>query len=207
MGPFVLALDEGSSSARSVLVDTSGAIVGEARSPVTWRHPRPGWVELDPIGLWQTQLDTVERVMHQVGAAGSDIAACAVTTHRETVLIWDRRTGEPVYDAIVWISHQTDQIVARWQAEGLDEEFRRRTGLRNDSYFSAAKLAWLLEEVPGVRARAEAGELACGTVDCWLVWNLTGGREHKTDHSCASRTEAADRTRAKAVAWRRKRII
>ncbi len=187
-GRFVLALDEGSSSARSVLVDQSGAIVQEARAPVSWQRPRPGWVELDPVDLWQTQLDTVRRVLDGARARPADIAAVAVTSHRETVMVWDRRTGEPVHDALVWISSQTDDIVARWRAEGLDELFRHRTGLRNDSFFSAAKLAWLLEHVPGVRARAEAGELAAGTVDCWLLWNLTGGAAHATDHSCASRT-------------------
>ena len=187
-GRYILALDEGSSSARTVVVDPAGEIVGESRAAVVWNRPRPGWVELDPVKLWQTQLGTMQGALAAAGVGATDIGAVAVTTHRESVLIWDRRTGEPVHDAIVWISHQTDGIVRRWQAEGLDDEFRRRTGLRNDSYFSAAKLAWLLEEVPGVRARAEAGELVCGTVDCWLLWNLTGGRAHRTDHSCASRT-------------------
>ena len=186
--PYVLALDEGSTSARSALVDATGAIAYEARSPVAWRRPRPGWVELDPVALWRTQLDTIERVLDSAGAGRGDVAAVAVTTHRESVVMWDRRTGEPVHDAIVWISCQTDDVVERWRARGLDDEFRRRTGLRNDSFFSAAKIAWLLEEVPGARARAEAGSLLCGTIDCWLLWNLTGGRSHLTDHSCASRT-------------------
>jgi glycerol kinase len=188
MGRYILALDEGSSSARTVVVDPDGHIVGEARAPVVWNRPRPGWVELDPVRLWRTQLETMHGALSAAGVNAPDIAAVAVTTHRETVLIWDRRTGEPVHDAIVWISHQTDDIVRRWQADGLDDEFRRRTGLRNDSFFSAAKLAWLLQEIPGLRGRAEAGELACGTIDCWLLWNLTGGRSHRTDHSCASRT-------------------
>lgn len=197
-GPYVLALDEGSSSARSVLVDADGAIVHEARSPVTWQRPQPGWVELDPVSLWQTQLGTVQRVLAAAGARPGDVVACAVTTHRETVLLWDRRTGEPVHNAIVWISGQTDDIVERWQEAGYDELFRRRTGLRNDSFFSAAKIAWLLDEVPDARKRAEAGELVCGTVDCWLVWNLTGGRSHATDHSCASRTALFD---LEALVW------
>jgi glycerol kinase len=122
------------------------------------------------------------------GATAADLAAVAITTHRETVLFWDRATGQPVHNAVVWISKQTDDIVNRWHDEGLDEQFRRRTGLRNDSFFSAAKVAWLLDNVPDARRRAEAGELACGTVDSWLLWNLTGGRSHLTDHSCASRT-------------------
>jgi glycerol kinase len=191
-GGYLLALDEGSTSARSVVVDASGAILGEARTAVNWHRPRPGWVELDPVALWQGQLATATRVLRDTGIAASELSAVAVTSHRETVMIWDRRTGAPVHDALVWISKQTDPIVDRWRRAGLDEEFRRRTGLRNDSFFSAAKVAWLLENVADVRRRAEAGELACGTVDTWLVWNLTGGRTHQTDHSCASRTALFD---------------
>lgn len=193
-GGYILALDEGSTSARSVVVDAAGGILGESRAAVTWDRPRPGWVELDLVELWRIQLATVNRVLQETGVAATDLSAVAVTSHRETVMIWDRRTGEPVHNALVWISKQTDEIVDRWQQKGLDEEFRSRTGLRNDSFFSAAKVAWLLENVPGVRRRAEAGELACGTVDTWLVWNLTGGRTHQTDHSCASRTALFDLT-------------
>ncbi len=187
-GGYVLALDEGSTSARSVLVDSGGHIVAEARAQVPWQRPRPGWVELDPDALWQLQLDTVHRAMSQTGATGSDLAAVAVTSHRETVMIWDRATGRPLHNALVWISKQTDDIVNRWRAAGLDGEFRRRTGLRNDSFFSAGKVAWLLENVDGLRRRAESGELALGTVDTWLVWRLSGGTSHRTDPSCASRT-------------------
>ncbi len=185
---YVMALDEGSTSARAVLVDEDSRIVAEARNPVVPNFPRTGWVELDPIALWQAQRASMEAAMAKVGATTDDIAAIGVTTHRETCLIWDRKTGEPVYPAIMWMSKQTDAIVARWKAEGLGQLIRERTGLFNDSFFSAAKLAWLIENVPGVRARAERGELAAGTVDCWLVWNLTGGRTHATDHSEASRT-------------------
>jgi glycerol kinase len=185
---YVMALDEGSTSARAVLVDAHGRIVAEARNPVVPNFPRPGWVELDPVALWQAQRASMEAVLAKVGATTDDIAAIGVTTHRETCLIWDRRTGEPVYPALMWMSKQTDGIVARWRAEGLDQLVRERTGLFNDSFFSAAKLAWLVDNVPGVRARAERGELAAGTVDTWLLWNLTGGRSHATDHSEASRT-------------------
>ena len=188
MSGLLLALDEGSSSCRSILVDGSGAILAEARENVDWERPRPGWVELDPILLWQKQLSTIHRAMDSCGATAKDLAAVAITTHRETILFWDRATGQPVHNAVVWISKQTDGIVNRWRGEGLDEEFRVRTGLRNDSFFSAAKVAWLLENVPDARRRAEAGELACGTIDSWLLWNLTGGQSHLTDHSCASRT-------------------
>jgi len=188
MSGLLLALDEGSSSCRSILVDGSGAILAEARENVDWERPRPGWVELDPILLWQKQLSTIHRAMDSCGATAKDLAAVAITTHRETILFWDRATGQPVHNAVVWISKQTDGIVNRWRGEGLDEEFRVSTGLRNDSFFSAAKVAWLLENVPDARRRAEAGELACGTIDSWLLWNLTGGQSHLTDHSCASRT-------------------
>lgn len=196
--PYVLALDEGSSSARAVLVDATGTIAHEARADVPWSRPRPGWVELDPAALWELQRGAVEQVLAAAGAGAGDVVACGVTSHRETVLIWDRRTGVPVHDALVWISCQTDAIVARWRAAGYDALFRVRTGLRNDSFFSAAKLAWLLEEVPGVRARAEAGELVCGTIDCWLAWKLTGGASHVTDTSCASRTALFD---LQALRW------
>ncbi len=184
----MLALDEGSTSARAVLVDLHGRLVAEARNPLVPVFPRPRWVELDPQALWQAQLSSIREVMAKVGATTDDLAAVGVTTHRETCLVWDRRTGEPVHPAIMWMSKQTDPIVERWRAAGLDEEIRSRTGLLNDSFFSAPKLAWILEHVQGVRERAERGELAAGTVDTWLLWNLTAGRSHLTDHSEASRT-------------------
>ncbi len=185
---FVLALDEGSSSARAVIVDAHGVIVAEERRPVVPMFPRPSWVELDPVALWQSQQSAMLAAVAKAGITADEIAAIGITTHRESCLIWDRRTGEPVHPAIMWMSKQTDPIIDRWRLEGLDDEIRSRTGLFNDSFFSAGKLAWLLEEVPGVRARAERGELAAGTVDTWLLWNLTGGRSHATDHSEASRT-------------------
>ncbi|WP_422935576.1 FGGY family carbohydrate kinase [Sinomonas sp. P47F7] len=185
---YVMALDEGSTSARAVLVDLEGEIVAEARNPVTPLFPKPRWVELDPMALWQAQRLSMDAVMAKAGASSDDIAAIGITTHRETCLIWDRRTGEPVHPALMWMSKQTDAIVESWRLDGLDDEFRKRTGLFNDSFFTAAKLAWILENVPGVRERAERGELAAGTVDTWLLWQLTGGRSHFTDHSEASRT-------------------
>lgn len=186
--PLVMALDEGSSSARTVLVDLAGTVVAEAHAPVAWNRPRPGWVELDPVALWQTQLSTMAEVLARSGAAASDVVALGVTSHRETLVVWERQTGRPLHDAVVWISNQTDGVVKRWSDQGFDGEFERRTGLRNDSFFSAAKLAWLLEEVPGLRPGGETGKYLAGTIDSWLVWNLTGGRSHLTDHSCASRT-------------------
>uniref|UniRef100_UPI00286B07A8 FGGY family carbohydrate kinase n=1 Tax=Salinibacterium sp. TaxID=1915057 RepID=UPI00286B07A8 len=172
---YVLALDEGSSSARAVLVDEQGELVSEAAIPIRALYPHPGWVELDPETLWQAAKSAIDAVMQKGTVTALDIAAVGVTSHRETCMIWDRSSGRPVYNAVMWMSKQTDDIVARWSAKGMDDEIRLRTGLRNDSYFSAAKLAWILENVPGVRDAATNGTLAAGTVDTWLLWKLTGG--------------------------------
>jgi glycerol kinase len=185
---YVMALDLGSTSARTVLVDPDGRIVAEARNPVVPQFPRPGWVELDPVALWAAQLDSARRALAQAGATAADVAAIGITSHRETAFAWDRRTGTPAHNAIMWMSKQTDPIVREWSASGLDPEVRTRTGLNNDSYFTAPKLAWFLRNVDGFAARARRGELAAGTVDTWLLWNLTGGRSHLTDHTQASRT-------------------
>lgn len=185
---YVMALDEGSTSARTLIIDPDGQVVAEARRQLEFIFPRPGWVELDPVGLFDSQRATMLQAMEEAGCTARDIAAVGITTHRETAMIWDRKTGVPVHNAVVWMSKQTDDIIRRWSAEGLDEEIRQRTGLFNDSYFSAGKLTWLLENVEGCREKAERGELAAGTVDTWLLWNLTGGRSHLTDHSEASRT-------------------
>lgn len=185
---LAVALDLGSTSARAVLVDATGEVVAEARRPTEPLFPQRGWVELDPWHLWRGLRDSLEEALHSVQATTDDIAGAGVTTSRETCLIWERETGQPIYPAIMWMSKQTDAVVSRWRAQGLDHEFRSRTGLFNDSFFSAAKLAWILEQVPGARARAEAGDLVAGTLDTWLVWNLTGGRTHATDSSEASRT-------------------
>ena len=187
-GRYVLALDEGSSSARAVLVDADGHLVSEASVPLTPIFPMHGWVELDPAQLWNAMRTAINEVMRRSGLTARDIATVGVTTHRETCLIWNRADSVPVHNAIMWSSHQTDEIVQRWSDMGLDAEIRTRTGLRNDSYFSASKLAWLIEYVPGLDAVAATGAYAAGTVDTWLVWNLTGGREHVTDATSASRT-------------------
>lgn len=188
MKPYVVALDEGSSSARAVVIDAEGLIVGERRRAVVPSFPAPRWVELDPVALWESQLACLREVMADLGLRTENLAALGITTHRETCLVWDRATGEPVHPAVMWMSKQTDSIVERWRADGLDDEVRASTGLFNDSFFSAPKLAWILENLAGVRARAEDGQLAAGTVDTWLLWQLTGGRSHLTDHSEASRT-------------------
>ena len=185
---YVMALDLGSTSARAVLVDEDGRIVAVARNPVEPLFPRPGWVELDPVALWAAQLDSAKRVLAEAGATAADVAAIGFTSHRETAFAWERSTGAPVHNGLMWMSHQTDDIVRRWRAAGLDPEVRARTGLNNDSYFTAPKLAWYMENVDGFAARARRGEIAVGTVDTWILWNLTEGRSHLTDHTQASRT-------------------
>lgn len=185
---YVLALDEGSSSARAVIFDDQGSPVSEASRAIDAIFPQPGWVELSPSDLWKAPRDCISEAMGEANLSARDIAAVGVTTHRETIVMWDRVTGEPVYNAIMWMSKQTDDIVREWSERGLDDEFRRRTGVRNDSYFSAGKIAWLLRHVPGARDRAERGELAIGTPDVWLLWNLTGGTAHRVEPSAASRT-------------------
>ena len=186
--PILLAIDSGSSSLRTVAVELPDRIVGEAREAVSWLHPHPGWVELDAVALWGSVRRTVVGALAAARIDDSQIRGVGLTSHRETVVMWDRATGEPVHDAVVWISKQTDDIVTAWDENGIGAQFRPRTGLRNDSFFSAAKLVWLLDNVPGARRRAENNELIAGTIDCWLLWNLTGGDVHATDPSCASRT-------------------
>ncbi len=195
-GQYILALDEGSSSARAVIVDASGNIVAEASQAFDAIFPNPSWVELDPAGLWDVPKGCIQSAMRQADLSAKDIAAVGVTTHRETIVMWDRKTGVPVHNAIMWMSKQTDDIVREWSERGLDSEFRLRTGVRNDSYFSAAKIAWLLRHVPGVRERAERGELAIGTPDVWLLWNLSGGTAHRVEPSAASRTALLNIERA-----------
>ena len=186
--PLILAIDAGSSSLRTVAVELPGLIVGESREAVPWSHPHPGWAELDAVALWRSLRRTVAGALHAAGADDTQIRGVGITSHRETIVMWDRVTGEPVHDAVIWISKQTDDIVNSWDDTGIGVEFRPRTGLRNDSFFSAAKVVWLLENVPRARQRANRGELRVGTIDCWLLWNLTNGEVHATDPSCASRT-------------------
>lgn len=185
---YVMALDEGSSTARAVLFDESGVICSDHAIPIHAIFPNPGWVELDPEAVWNAMLEAIHQAMRKVNALAEDILVVGITTHRETVVVWDRKTGRPVYNAVMWSSKQTDDIVRGWSEAGFDSEFRARTGVRNDSYFSAGKIAWLCEHVPGVRKGAESGELAMGTMDSWLLWKLTGGQRHATDFSAASRT-------------------
>ncbi len=192
----LLALDQGTSSSRSIVFDRGGRIVAMARREFKQIYPQPGWVEHDPIALWTTQLATAREAMASAGLAARDIAAIGITNQRETTLVWNRRTGVPIHHAIVWQDRRTAAICSVLRERGLEDLFRQRTGLRLDPYFSGTKLKWILDEIPGARAAAERGELAFGTVDTWLLWQLTrdqpGGPVHATDISNASRTLMLD---------------
>ncbi|GAA6142950.1 glycerol kinase GlpK [Hydrogenophaga sp. 5NK40-0174] len=185
---YLLALDQGTSSSRSIVFDDGGRIVAMAQREFAQHYPQPGWVEHEPSDLWETQLATAREVLAKSGLQASDIQSVGITNQRETTLLWNRRTGEPVYRAIVWQDRRSEDICAKLRERGLTDTVLQKTGLRIDAYFSATKLCWILENVPGARELADQGELAFGTVDTWLIWHLTGGQRHVTDVSNASRT-------------------
>jgi len=187
--PTILALDQGTTSSRAILFGDDGAPREIRQREFRQIFPNPGWVEHDANEIWSSQLAVAEQVM---SAAGSRPKAIGITNQRETTVIWDRRTGEPIHNAIVWQDRRTSPICDRLKAEGLEPMVRERTGLVIDAYFAATKVAWLLDNVPDARQRANRGELAFGTIDSWLVWNLTGGRVHATDFTNASRTMLMD---------------
>ncbi len=185
---FILALDQGTTSSRAILFDRAGSAVAVAQREFRQIYPRAGWVEHDPAEIAQSQLDVAREALAKAGVAPRDVAALGLTNQRETTLVWDRRSGVPVMNAIVWQDRRTAEACDRLRAAGHTEPVREKTGLVLDAYFSGTKIAWILDNVPGARERAEAGELAFGTVDTWLAWQLTGGRLHVTDPSNASRT-------------------
>ena len=188
----VLAIDQGTTSSRAILFDANMIPVGTAQEEFTQHFPRSGWVEHDPGEIWTTVADTCRAVIEESGTTASDIAAIGITNQRETTLVWDRETGETVHNAIVWQDRRTSDTCARLRAAGHEEMVTARTGLLLDPYFSATKLAWILDNVDGARARAEAGQLLFGTVDTWIIWNLTEGRVHATDATNAARTMLYD---------------
>ena len=188
MEKYILALDQGTTSSRAILFDRGGMPVARGQRPLTQIYPRPGWVEHDPEEIWLTQWAAVEDCLKGAGVGGDQIAAVGVTNQRETTVLWDRGTGHPVANAVSWQCRRTADECARLREMGVEDQVRRQTGLVLDPYFSATKVAWLLDHVPHLRARAEAGGIAFGTVDSWLVYKLTGGRRHVTDFSNASRT-------------------
>lgn len=185
---YVMALDAGTTSNRAIIFDMDSKIVGVAQKEFTQHFPQPGWVEHDAEEIWSSMHEVMREALEQSGLVASDIAAIGITNQRETAVIWDRTTGRPIYNAIVWQSRQTADICEDLKRQGLVDEFKEKTGLVIDAYFSGTKVKWILDHVEGARARAEKGELAFGTIDTWLLWKLTGGKEHKTDYSNASRT-------------------
>jgi len=189
---FLLALDQGTSSSRSILFNASGTIVSMAQQEFRQIFPKPGWVEHDPLELWRSQWSTAQEVLSKAGLTARDLSGVGITNQRETTVVWNRLTGEPVYNAIVWQDRRAEPVCRALRAEGFGEQVQRTTGLVIDAYFSATKLQWILDSVPGARDAANRGELAFGTVDSWLLWKLTGGRVHATDVSNAARTMLFD---------------
>ncbi|MBP5319627.1 MAG: glycerol kinase GlpK [Kiritimatiellae bacterium] len=183
-----MALDAGTTSNRAIVFDRSGGIVSVAQREFKQHYPNPGWVEHDALEIWETQLGVAREALAKAGLTAADIAGIGITNQRETTVVWNRRTGQPIMHAIVWQCRRTSGICDALKAKGLSDTIRRKTGLLPDAYFSGTKILWMLENVPGARAAAEAGELLFGTIDTWLIWKLTGGKVHATDYSNASRT-------------------
>ena len=183
---YVLALDQGTTSSRAILFDRNGGIVNISQKEFTQIYPNPGWVEHDPIEIWETQLNAAKEAIKDINVA--EIACIGITNQRETTILWDKNTGEPVYNAIVWQSRQTAEICDELKKLDIEPYIKENTGLIIDAYFSGTKIKWILDNVKGVREKAENGDILFGTVDTWLMWNLTGGKQHITDYSNASRT-------------------
>ena len=188
MAKYVMALDSGTTSNRCILFDENGRIRSVAQKEFIQHFPKPGWVEHDAGEIWSTQLSVAREAMNQIEATAEDIAAIGITNQRETTIVWDKNTGQPVYHAIVWQCRRTSEYCDSLKAKGLEEKFRQKTGLVIDAYFSATKVKWILDNVEGARERAENGELLFGTVETWLIWKLTKGKVHVTDYSNAART-------------------
>ena len=185
---YLLALDQGTSSSRSIVFDEQGHVVALAQQELPQIYPKPGWVEHDPMEIWRSQLATARQALASAGLKASDITALGITNQRETTVVWNRQTGQPIHHAIVWQDRRAEASCAQLREQGHEALIRAKTGLLIDAYFSGTKLKWLLDEVPGARAQADRGELAFGTIDSWLMWQLTGGAVHATDVSNASRT-------------------
>ncbi len=188
MPKYIMALDSGTTSNRCILFNEKGEMCSAAQKEFTQYFPQPGWVEHDATEIWLTQYAVASEALNKIGASASDIAAIGITNQRETTIVWDRETGEPIHNAIVWQDRRTAEYCDTLAEKGLTDSFRRKTGLVIDPYFSATKIRWLLENVPGAREKAEAGQLLIGTVETWRIWKLTGGKVHVTDYSNASRT-------------------
>lgn len=192
MKKYVLALDQGTTSCRAILFDKEGECVVMAQKEFVQIYPAPGWVEHDPMEIWQTQIEVAHQAIDKAGAMPAEIAAIGITNQRETAVVWDKTTGKPIYNAIVWQCRRTADICDELKRKGLEEYIQHKTGLVVDAYFSATKISWILRNVPGAMDKAEKGDLLFGTIDTWLVWNLTNGEVHVTDYSNASRTMLYD---------------
>ena len=188
MSQHVIALDQGTTSSRAIIFDVNGKVVSLSQHPFAQIYPQPGWVEHDPMTILYTQLESLSEAFRTSGLSAADIAAVGITNQRETTIVWEKETGRPVYNAIVWQCRRTAPLCEELRANGWEEKIREKTGLLIDAYFSGTKLRWILDNVPGARERAERGELLFGTVETWLIWRLTGGAAHVTDYSNASRT-------------------
>ena len=188
MEKYIMALDEGTTSCRCILYNKKGEMVSVAQKEFRQIYPQAGWVEHDAMEIWSTQIGVAQEALYKINCTYENIEAIGITNQRETTVVWDRETGEPVYNAIVWQCRRTAEYCDSLKAKGLEPSFREKTGLPVDAYFSASKLRWILDNVDGARAKAEAGRLLFGTIETWLIWKLTGGRVHVTDYSNASRT-------------------
>lgn len=188
MAKYIMALDQGTTSSRAIIFDHSGNIVSSINKEFTQIYPNPGWVEHDPMEILDSQIEVAKAVLEKTGIKAEDIAAIGITNQRETTVVWDKNTGKPVYNAIVWQCRRTAPICDEIKNNGFDKEILKKTGLIVDAYFSGTKIKWILDNVEGVRERAENGDLYFGNIDSWLIWNLTGGKAHVTDYSNASRT-------------------
>ena len=192
MNQYIMALDAGTTSSRCILFDKKGNICSVAQREFEQIYPHPGWVEHNPMDIWSSQISVAAEAMGKIGAGAENIAAIGITNQRETTIVWDKATGQPVYNAIVWQCRRTSDMIGALTADGFGDVIRERTGLIPDPYFSATKLRWILDHVEGARERAERGELLFGTVDTWLIWKMTAGQVHVTDYTNASRTMLYD---------------
>ena len=188
MKKYIMALDQGTTSSRCILFEKSGKIVSMVQREFAQIFPKEGWVEHDPMTIWSSQIAVATEALLKIGGAWSDVYGIGITNQRETTVVWDRKTGMPIYNAIVWQCRRTSDFCEALSASGHEEMIKEKTGLLVDPYFSATKLHWILENVEGAREKAENGELCFGTIDSWLIWNLTGGKVHATDYSNAART-------------------
>src|SRR3712207_2137213 len=187
-GDYVLSIDQGTTGTTVIIFDRDGAIAGRAYSEFTQHYPRPGWVEHDANEIWDVSVEVVGTALGSAQISARQLAAVGITNQRETTVVWDRSSGEPVHNAIVWQDRRTAEFCDELRERGLEDTFRDKTGLVIDPYFSGTKVRWMFENVEGLRERAQNGEIAFGTIDSWMVWNLTGGNVHITDYSNASRT-------------------